>query len=239
MSIYDQLHQFRSTGGGSSGSSSPSTPSGIDPETSRVKRALFGPVDHEENLRFVQRELARGCREASAKWNYDFENDRPQEGRFQWEIVTAAAAAAAAASRIQCDSADKEQLSVRTALSENRNGPSSSSTCQISGAPPPNTSENKEHEEAKSEPSTSDPPPASSSATKTAKSVPTTGSYGRQGARPKSTPSQRQQSITDHFRNRKRSKSKVKTQERKDSSPTSDSTPTTTTTSSDTKSSSS
>ena len=33
-------------------------------ETSRVRRALFGPVDHAENLRFVQQELARGQKEA-------------------------------------------------------------------------------------------------------------------------------------------------------------------------------
>eukprot|EP00096_Caligus_rogercresseyi_P002854 TRINITY_DN1517_c0_g1_i1.p1 TRINITY_DN1517_c0_g1~~TRINITY_DN1517_c0_g1_i1.p1 ORF type:complete len:188 (-),score=68.31 TRINITY_DN1517_c0_g1_i1:301-864(-) len=51
----------------------------------RVKRALFGPVDHEENLRFVQRELARNREEARIKWNYDFSRDVPLPGRYQWE----------------------------------------------------------------------------------------------------------------------------------------------------------
>ena len=58
-------------------------------ETSRVRRALFGPPDHAENLRFVQQELARGQREAAQKWNYDFVNDRPlQNGRYVWESTT-------------------------------------------------------------------------------------------------------------------------------------------------------
>ena len=57
------------------------------PDAARVRRALFGPVDHEENRRFVQRELERGRREASKRWNYDFENDRPLEGRHMWEPV--------------------------------------------------------------------------------------------------------------------------------------------------------
>lgn len=57
-------------------------------ETSRVRRALFGPVDHAENLRFVQQELARGQKEAEKRWNYDFVNDRPvndPDRRYLWE----------------------------------------------------------------------------------------------------------------------------------------------------------
>ena len=42
-------------GGGGNGGESGKRPlaAPADPETSRVKRALFGPVDHDENLRFV------------------------------------------------------------------------------------------------------------------------------------------------------------------------------------------
>lgn len=57
-------------------------------ETSRVRRALFGPVDHDENLRFVKQELERGQKEAAKRWNYDFVNDRPvndPEQRYVWE----------------------------------------------------------------------------------------------------------------------------------------------------------
>lgn len=59
-------------------------------ETSRVRRALFGPVDHEENLRFVKQELERGQREAEKRWNYDFVNDRPvndPDRRYVWESM--------------------------------------------------------------------------------------------------------------------------------------------------------
>ena len=86
MSQYDLLHRlqlFRDRGqppglethGGvrPGGRTSPLT----EAETSRVRRALFGPVDHAENLRFVQQELARGQKEAERRWNYDFVNDRP------------------------------------------------------------------------------------------------------------------------------------------------------------------
>ena len=42
-------------GGGGNGGESGKRPlaAPADPETSRVKRALFGPPDHDENLRFV------------------------------------------------------------------------------------------------------------------------------------------------------------------------------------------
>ena len=60
-----------------------------DPETSRVKRALFGPVDHDENLRFVKRELQKNLAEQSKKYNFDFESGRPlkvEGGRWEWEV---------------------------------------------------------------------------------------------------------------------------------------------------------
>jgi hypothetical protein len=104
MSQYDLLHRlqlFRDRGqppGNSGplldnhgsvrpgGRTSPLT----EAETSRVRRALFGPVNHEENLRFVQQELARGQKEAERRWNYDFVNDRPvndPDRRYVWESM--------------------------------------------------------------------------------------------------------------------------------------------------------
>ena len=70
----------------SSGRTSPLT----EAETSRVRRALFGPVDHEENLRFVQQELQRGQKEAEKRWDFDFVNDRPvnnPDRRYVWESM--------------------------------------------------------------------------------------------------------------------------------------------------------
>ena len=57
------------------------------PNTNRVKRALFGPTDHEENLRFVQNELKKHRSEASSRWNFDFDAGKPMSGPFDWEEV--------------------------------------------------------------------------------------------------------------------------------------------------------
>ncbi|XP_064102842.1 cyclin-dependent kinase inhibitor 1B-like [Macrobrachium nipponense] len=56
-------------------------------QEAQVRRNLFGPIDHEENLKFVQDELAKIAQCDRQKWNYDFETDRPLEGRFHWEPV--------------------------------------------------------------------------------------------------------------------------------------------------------
>ena len=54
---------------------------------SRVKRALFGRGNQQENLRFVQEQLARSRQESEQRWNFDFTNDRPKEGRYEWETM--------------------------------------------------------------------------------------------------------------------------------------------------------
>lgn len=79
--LMEKLNSFRNSSGGSVHQ----VP--VDPDTSRVKRALFGPVDHEENRRFVKAELERTQRLASERWNFDFGADTPLPGRFQWETV--------------------------------------------------------------------------------------------------------------------------------------------------------
>ena len=40
------------------------------------------------SFRFVRRELAKNRQEASKRWNYDFDNDRPTTGRYERESVT-------------------------------------------------------------------------------------------------------------------------------------------------------
>ena len=114
-----------------------------NPSTSRVRRALFGPGNREENLEFARQvnrfkirksnslftvkflffqELARGRREASHRWNYDFENDRPLEGgRFTWEHITGmagrgartTATAAAAAAPVEAQSTSAAAVAAR------------------------------------------------------------------------------------------------------------------------------
>jgi len=35
---------------------------------------LFGPTDHDENIRFVENELKKARNEASSRWNFDFDS---------------------------------------------------------------------------------------------------------------------------------------------------------------------
>lgn len=50
-------------------------------------RNLFGPVDHEE----LTRDLEKHCRDmeeaSQRKWNFDFQNHRPLEGKYEWQEV--------------------------------------------------------------------------------------------------------------------------------------------------------
>lgn len=92
----DQLHRHYgrrrghsgSSSGSESGRQSASGSSRPDPAVSRVRRALFGGGNREENIRFAQEQLARSRREASDRWDFDFENDRPILGRnYEWELA--------------------------------------------------------------------------------------------------------------------------------------------------------
>ena len=74
--LFEKIRLFR---GGGEGSRTPP-----DPDRSRVKRVLFGPPDHEANRRFVEEELAKGQREMSERYNFDFINGQPLEGRYLW-----------------------------------------------------------------------------------------------------------------------------------------------------------
>jgi len=53
----------------------------------KVRRALFGPTDPEENIRFVRQELKKHKEIQSNRWNFDFESGRPLKGRFEWDQV--------------------------------------------------------------------------------------------------------------------------------------------------------
>ena len=55
-----------------------------NPGTSRVKRCLFGRGDPEENIRFAKRELEKSLQDSKKRWNFDFEAERPLDGRFEW-----------------------------------------------------------------------------------------------------------------------------------------------------------
>ncbi|XP_049937855.1 cyclin-dependent kinase inhibitor 1-like [Schistocerca serialis cubense] len=78
-----------SSGGGGGYSPPPPPVAGLD----RVRRQLFGPVDHEETRRFVQDELQAMRRRDTEHYGFDFEREAPLPGsRLVWEKVQPEAA---------------------------------------------------------------------------------------------------------------------------------------------------
>merc|ERR1719323_1806238 len=57
----------------------------IDPSQSRVKRCLFGRGNTEENIKFAKRELEKALEDSKKRWNFDFANEKPLDGRFVWQ----------------------------------------------------------------------------------------------------------------------------------------------------------
>lgn len=54
---------------------------------SSVKRDLFGPVNHEETRQFVEQELESYQDECRTKWNFDFIDEIPYTGRYEWKLT--------------------------------------------------------------------------------------------------------------------------------------------------------
>ncbi|GBP82385.1 hypothetical protein EVAR_49694_1 [Eumeta japonica] len=60
------------------------------PSTSRVRRRLFSDPDAEERARIdnctnvLQEQVSRENIEQSKKWNFDFANEKPLEGIYEW-----------------------------------------------------------------------------------------------------------------------------------------------------------
>ncbi|KAK8722551.1 hypothetical protein OTU49_012268 [Cherax quadricarinatus] len=52
-----------------------------------IRRNLFGPVDHEHNLKFAHEEMAKIQQADCKRWNFDFEEDKPREGDYDWQTV--------------------------------------------------------------------------------------------------------------------------------------------------------
>lgn len=53
--------------------------------SSSVCRQLFGPVDHEQMRADLLRERKKLCDENTRTWNFDFENEIPLPGRYDWQ----------------------------------------------------------------------------------------------------------------------------------------------------------
>lgn len=55
-----------------------------------VRRNLFGPVDHKQLHQELQLKLKEIMEQDCRRWNFDFQSETPQLGRFQWEEIPAA-----------------------------------------------------------------------------------------------------------------------------------------------------
>ncbi len=55
--------------------------------TSKARRCLFGPVDHEEVKKSLHIEMAKINEENNSRWNFDFKSDTPLSGKFNWQKV--------------------------------------------------------------------------------------------------------------------------------------------------------
>ncbi|NXU49764.1 CDN1A inhibitor, partial [Turnix velox] len=56
-------------------------------QTTKARRNLFGPVDHEQLHQDFQHMLLNNVEGAQQKWNFDFLRDTPAEGLLQWEVL--------------------------------------------------------------------------------------------------------------------------------------------------------
>ncbi|XP_008119871.2 cyclin-dependent kinase inhibitor 1 [Anolis carolinensis] len=54
-------------------------------KTNHAKKNLFGPANHDDLQQDFQSMLNEGMERATWRWNFDFLQDTPAEGLFQWE----------------------------------------------------------------------------------------------------------------------------------------------------------
>lgn len=56
-----------------------------DTKPRTARRNLFGPVDHQQLQQDFQQLLCMSVEEATRRWNFDFQRERPMQGATQWE----------------------------------------------------------------------------------------------------------------------------------------------------------
>ena len=53
----------------------------------RVARCLFGPVDHDEQRKFIRKQLEEIESQDRSRWNFDFKKQCPLPGKYVWQKV--------------------------------------------------------------------------------------------------------------------------------------------------------
>jgi len=174
------------------------------PNPHRVKRALFGPTDHEENLRFVRNELKKARSEAASRWNFDFDSERPLDGRYSWQEVRSSSAVTAVlnpekhqtSKELRRPEGSKENRLSQEAREPPPGGPGLSSPDSLLSAPATSVDLKTPPQTATAEPSSS-----SSAAASSQPSLPTHGAISQT----------KEKKLSEMFRSRKsRSKSSTK-----------------------------
>lgn len=186
------------------------SPERPNPATSRVKRCLFGRGDPEENIRFAKKELEKSLADSKKRWNFDFESERPLDGRYEWHSPYPKYRPASGAASV----ASKENSNPSNPCSKPTSDSSSDST---SSSPDPDSKATEVASAASIASTASTLPGATRAASASSSSSTSSDPSG-----PSSQRTTRQSSINQIFRQRKRSKSKVKVQERRKSSETED-----------------
>lgn len=90
----------------------------------RVCRNLFGPVDHEELSAEMSRKLQEISERDQSRWNFNFEQNRPLPGLYEWEEVITASAPAfyqESVGKVRSPGSDHTKESASTGESDGKN----------------------------------------------------------------------------------------------------------------------
>eukprot|EP00095_Tigriopus_kingsejongensis_P009412 maker-scaffold143_size313727-snap-gene-1.28 protein:Tk09412 transcript:maker-scaffold143_size313727-snap-gene-1.28-mRNA-1 annotation:"hypothetical protein BRAFLDRAFT_120626" len=194
------------------------------PVTSSVCRRLFEvPPDHEQqNIEFAREELARKQRASSLRWNFDFENGRPLDGQLEWTRQVAASpyrrppasVRMPASSTLEAESLVEHTVAAASRpLKSRENSPVELHQPLVKE--PLSTSAAKHIQSASDDCDSSRVGASENIATSAQPSPRSAAVTASKSGGHISKSVQRQTSITDHFAHQKRSRSNVKTQERK------------------------
>lgn len=237
--IFNRLQLFRGAGNEGDHDFDPDRPPRPNPAASRVKRCLFGRGNHEENIKFAKRELEKSRTESKNKWNFDFENERPIDGgRYEWQtspypkpislknrlsaaqenvenLHPASASASSVSGASVSGSATSGDSLAGSSISENISSNPSVENSNSSKHTSPTPSDEQICDQPENPDLSGNNPDLSGNNPDLKSSSSSSSSDSNQG--PSSPSNQRKSSrpINQIYRQRKRSKSKVKTQERK------------------------
>ncbi len=91
-----------------------------------VKRTLFEPVDHSELEASLKEKMDAIHKESQERWNFDFEAEKPLNGKYDWEKVGTEEYVPACYQRVYTNSARRTRCSKGSPTKSPRGSPSKS-----------------------------------------------------------------------------------------------------------------